>query len=1534
MSFTVTANSPSAGHIAWAGVHLVYNGVDYAIANGSTNQKFVFWRLATPGVFQTSNTHPSLTKDDAIVFLNKSGVPISVLTATAMDGDLVVPGTVTATAIATDAIAASHIQSDAVQARHIIAGAITAEKIAVTQLSAISANLGTMTAGNFTLDATGFIRGGATSPTSGTGFWMGNDGGTYKFRLGTAAGARMTWDGSTFNIFDSSGNLTISSGVVDYSLIYGKPASLSAINATEGAKLSGVETGATRNVNRGEWATGVAYAKGDIVTRNGSSWTADVAHTAATGTNEPPTLPTTSNSFWKLSAAKGDAGINGTRTAVLEMYRWSASAPTTFPAGSSTYTWATGQFTAPATLNSWALTPPAPVAGQTLWVVRQVYADSQTTATSAVTWAANTAVPAGGAGSNGSNGSNGTRTAILEVYQWAAAAPATFPAGSSTYTWATGAFTAPATPNGWSLTPGAPVAGHTLWACSVAYSDTATSATSAVTWNNSVAYAVGAAGSNGSNAKLVYLTASSQVFAVSKTAVPTPSSITLTATGQNLTGSPEFAIISGTAILTETGNTRALAYSSMTTDAVTVQVTWDSMVDTITIVKVREGADGSQGPQGPTGANGTDGANGIDGLNGLTVIVSNEAHTLPASSAGAVSSYANSGTTVQVFEGSTALTASASATASAFRIGTITQSPASTITVGGVSYAGTTATVAQHSAMVTGTDLVILTIPVTIYRANGTSVTVNKIQTLTKSKVGATGATGATGARGLNFSEAKSLYNDPTFQTGANGLSIYNNSGNGTVTHAWVARLADSPYTDSGFNLEIANTGTASPGIGGFTHFLATRANAVFVQRFVAKVPVGYTLSYHNNSFGDGATAAWLTSNAGTGKFEEYLVEWRCGATGTFSSIGFIALNGTAGTSSVPVKWWLAYSNIFDFTAIGFSTVVGQLSNESHTVPTDSAGNNGNFTGASTTLTIYNGVIDDSANWAVTANAVGVTGSLSGRTYTVTNISGDTGYVDLTATRGGFSTVVKRFTLAKSKAGVTGATGAQGPQGVQGPVGPTGATLYTWLKYADSPTSGMSDDPTGKTYVGLAYNKTTATESLNYADYSWSLIKGADGVQGPAGANGVTTYTWVKYGTSATGAGISDDPAGKTYIGLAYNKTTATESTDPADYTWSLIKGADGAQGPAGPAVVLVSNRPASFTSTDGDLDGAQANIVFTANVSGISSPTYAWSFSGLQTNPTASATSTQAITAAQFGTSKSAIVTVTVNGTIVDKMTIVRLERSTAAAGATVGADNSNFRAGAGINLIPNASLLNSVSPWTSYINTGAGRSGSSGLQVNANGAPKGYGSAYLSITGPVSSDYNDSLHTGSFKVPCAPGERIELQTKVQVFRGNARLECAFFDSNGNPILFTAASDGVIEAVGDTAWSTNLADFVHLWGFATAPANAASVYLEVRVKRTTTSMNTDLYVTQPYIGKATANQSGPTQWTNSQPYITSGNASTYIANAAIGAAQIGSIALVGTSNFSVKTATAGARMEMDSRVIKIFDTNGALRVQIGDLTA
>lgn len=161
------------------------------------------------------------------------------------------------------------------------------------------------------------------------------------------------------------------------------------------------------------------------------------------------------------------------------------------------------------------------------------------------------------------------------------------------------------------------------------------------------------------------------------------------------------------------------------------------------------------------------------------------------------------------------------------------------------------------------------------------------------------------------------------------------------------------------------------------------------------------------------------------------------------------------------------------------------------------------------------------------------------------------------------STDPNDYTWALIK-GPKGDKGDPGTDGLPGPPGTNGESLYTWLKYADTPTTGMSDNPTDKNYIGLAFNRGTPTESLDYGDYQWSLIKGADGsdgVPGPPGDNGQPTYVWIKYATTISGDSLSDDPTGRDYIGLAYNKTTTVESLEPLDYIWSLYKGVPGQDG-------------------------------------------------------------------------------------------------------------------------------------------------------------------------------------------------------------------------------------------------------------------------------------------------------------------------------------------------------------------------------------
>ena len=85
------------------------------------------------------------------------------------------------------------------------------------------------------------------------------------------------------------------------------------------------------------------------------------------------------------------------------------------------------------------------------------------------------------------------------------------------------------------------------------------------------------------------------------------------------------------------------------------------------------------------------------------------------------------------------------------------------------------------------------------------------------------------------------------------------------------------------------------------------------------------------------------------------------------------------------------------------------------------------------------------------------------------------------------------------------------PKGEQGTPGQDAPEKFTWVKYADTPTTGMSDSPTGKKYIGIAYNKLTSEESTNYEDYSWSLIKGEDGQPGAVGPQGVSFSSITNY---------------------------------------------------------------------------------------------------------------------------------------------------------------------------------------------------------------------------------------------------------------------------------------------------------------------------------------------------------------------------------------------------------------------------------------
>lgn len=167
----------------------------------------------------------------------------------------------------------------------------------------------------------------------------------------------------------------------------------------------------------------------------------------------------------------------------------------------------------------------------------------------------------------------------------------------------------------------------------------------------------------------------------------------------------------------------------------------------------------------------------------------------------------------------------------------------------------------------------------------------------------------------LAMAKGKLVYTDPMFVKGYNSCVAYNNAGGAALALSRIAKPADCP-TKSTNCLEVRVTGTpTTPGFGGFHVSLNSRANAKFLIRVVAKIPVGKNLKTATNSLGNGATDRILTPIEGTGKYTEYIREIVCGADGSFSSGGhFYLTDGTAPTSSSHLVWYVASCEVYDLT--------------------------------------------------------------------------------------------------------------------------------------------------------------------------------------------------------------------------------------------------------------------------------------------------------------------------------------------------------------------------------------------------------------------------------------------------------------------------------------------------------------------------------------------------------------------------------------------------------------------------------------------
>ena len=200
----------------------------------------------------------------------------------------------------------------------------------------------------------------------------------------------------------------------------------------------------------------------------------------------------------------------------------------------------------------------------------------------------------------------------------------------------------------------------------------------------------------------------------------------------------------------------------------------------------------------------------------------------------------------------------------------------------------------------------------------------------------------ATGSIGMDG--GKMLYKDPEFKKGYNGVSVYHaqnnggkvmltrimkstgNTSNGDYTSSEAAHIkeeaAGSPHNGSDWCLCIrAYGGTTTSHLGGFSFANQSRANAVFIVKVSAKIPVGYTLKNNHNAHGTGSKQELLTSMAGTGKYETYIFKETLGSTGTFSTMNHLQLSGPVKPESDPLEWFVDYATVFDMTADGYGDI-------------------------------------------------------------------------------------------------------------------------------------------------------------------------------------------------------------------------------------------------------------------------------------------------------------------------------------------------------------------------------------------------------------------------------------------------------------------------------------------------------------------------------------------------------------------------------------------------------------------------------------
>lgn len=159
------------------------------------------------------------------------------------------------------------------------------------------------------------------------------------------------------------------------------------------------------------------------------------------------------------------------------------------------------------------------------------------------------------------------------------------------------------------------------------------------------------------------------------------------------------------------------------------------------------------------------------------------------------------------------------------------------------------------------------------------------------------------------------------------------------------------------------------------------------------------------------------------------------------------------------------------------------LDNDYQAITTDYKGEYTSFPECHTTAQVLYGHTDISNDCTYNVQkSSGVVGSWnnSTHTYTVTALTTDVGWVDITANYLNTYSVTKRFDIAKLKGGIPGETGAKGETGATGPQGSAGRTYF--METSSSIVKMSADNTIVPNYITLSgyYRDGTATARTAY----------------------------------------------------------------------------------------------------------------------------------------------------------------------------------------------------------------------------------------------------------------------------------------------------------------------------------------------------------------------------------------------------------------------------------------------------------------------